>query len=188
MASNPDKTGFNVDSFTVSIPVGITFLLLSIALFQFKNSIYGFNLIFWIAIPVFAFIISFITNLSTQYASCKTINAGKSALGSIPSFIAIIIGLLISSFTICRMPIASVFAPLLMDTSIDIVANKGSRQKNNTTVLKSMNSTRECCTPKITLETVENNFPLIAGLSHGFYLMFSMFFGVVIGNNIANVC
>jgi hypothetical protein len=187
MSSNPDKTGFNVDSFTVSIPVGITFLLLSIALFQLKNSIYGFNLIFWIGIPILAFIISFAVNLSTQYASCKTINAGKASLGSIPSFISVIIGLIISSFTFCRIPIASVFTPLLMDTSIDIVTNKGNKQKSNTNTLKSLNS-KECCIPKITLETVENNFPLVAGLSHGFYLMFSMFFGVVIGNSIANIC
>ena len=53
--------------------------------------------------------------------------------------------------------------------------------------LKNSNS-KECCIPKLSLEYIENKYPLVEGMSYGFYLMFSVLFGVVIGTGLSTIC
>jgi hypothetical protein len=45
-----------------------------------------------------------------------------------------------------------------------------------------------CCAPSPTLESIEATVPMVSGLSYGFYLFFSMLFGIVIGSGTAVVC
>lgn len=183
--SNPDKgEGISISSFTVAIPVGILFLAVAIALFQFKDILPTFNLFLWIGIPIFTFLVVFGVNLITQYTECRKTDAGKAVLGALPSVGTILIGLLISSFTICRIPVASVFTPLLLGNNVDVT-----RDKTNTNInsLKNSNS-KECCIPKLSLNTIETRYPIIEGISYGFYLMFAAFFGITIGNGFALIC
>jgi hypothetical protein len=182
--SNPDKGGgFNVSSFAVSLPIGILFLVILIALFQFKQVIPSFNLVLWLGIPILGFLIVFGVNLTTQYSNCRKMDAGKAALGALPAVGTMLIGLLVSSFAICRTPVASVFTPLVIGESVDITRTKPASNANS---LKMSNS-KECCS-KISLYGVESKFPIIQGISYGFYIMFSTFFGIVIGNGYATIC
>ena len=173
--SNPDRS---VSSFSVSLPVGILFLAVLIVLFQFKKNIPLFHLVLWIGIPVLAFIVVFCVNLITQYSNCGSINIGKAALGALPSVGTILIGLCISSNAICRIPVASVFTPLI-GNSIDITRNVNS--------LKNVKS-KECCNQKVSIYTAESNEPIIQGISYGFYSMFAAFFGIAIGNGYDTIC
>jgi hypothetical protein len=184
--SNPDNTTTSIDSFTISIPIGIFLLFVIIILFQFKNKIPGFKYILWIGIPILTFISVFSLNLITQHTGCKTINAGKAAIGSLLSIGTVLIALFISSISFCRIPIASVFAPFLVKNTIDVVRNK-KNSINNENSLKNAKS-KECCIPKITLEYIESKYPIIMGISYGFYVLFGVFFGSVTGNGIATIC
>ncbi len=128
--------------------------------------------------------ITFMVNIITQYVNCNKIDAGKAALGALPSLGTVFVGLGISSITYCRIPIASVFTPLLVGKTVDITKNSSAVNINS---LKNSNS-KECCVPKITLESVEDKYPLIAGLSYGFYVMFASLFGMVIGSGFSSIC
>jgi len=181
--SEPDKNGFHLDSMALGGPVSILFLMFSIALFQMKNNLPYFNLILWVVFPLIAYIIAFLVNLISQNMSCHTIDTGKAAIGGIPVIISMLIGIGISSISYCRIPVASVFAPLFIGESMDIVKNN-----SNATINNIKNSSKKCCTPKITLETVERNYPIVQGLDYGFYIMFSILFGFVMGNSVATIC
>ena len=87
--------------------------------------------------------------------------------------------LCISSFATCRIPVASVFTPLIVGDSMNITRNTNS--------LKNSKS-KECCNSKISIYGVESTFPMIQGVSYGFYSMFAILFGIVIGNGYATIC
>lgn len=183
--ANPDTNKLVVSSLATAFPVAILFLLITVTLFQFRDSIQAFKLILWLGFPIITFIVAFGANMISQYISCKTTNAGKALLGGIPSLIAVLIGLGISSISYCRIPITSVFAPLMIGKPVDITKNKLNSGMNS---LKNSNS-KECCgVLKLTLDGVESQYPIVAGLSYGFYIMFSILFGMTIGNGIATVC
>ena len=184
--SNPDtnSAGPNVDSLMTGFPVAVLFFLITVVLFQFRDVFYSLEFVLWTAIPTLAFIITTAVNITSQYINCKKINVGKAMLGALPSFAATLIGLGISSISYCRIPVTSVFAPLLIGKTVDVTKNKSTTTINS---LKNSNS-KECCVPKLTLESIENQYPLIAGISYGFYIMFSILFGTVIGNSLSSIC
>ena len=183
--SNPDNTKFGSDSFMVAVPVAIFFLFITILLFIFQQSIQPFKLALWFGLPIITYLIISFVNMITQYSSCRKIDAGKAFLGGLPSLGTIFIALGIASVSICRIPIASVFAPFLIGNNVDII-KKNTSTVNNTS-LKNSNS-KECCTQKFILENIENNYPVITGISYGFYVMFAVLFGLTIGNGLSSIC
>jgi len=187
--SNPDIKTPTFDSLTTALPVAIFLFLITITLFQFKSSILYFNYILWIGFPIITVIIVGITNIINQYIACKTVNVGKALLGALPSMGTVLVGLLVSYTSYCRIPIASVFTPLLIGEYTDIVkgggGGGGGGYKNS---LKNSNS-KECCTQNMmSLESVESRYPLIEGISYGFYMFFSILFGVVMGTGLSTIC
>jgi hypothetical protein len=179
--SNPDSKS-NMNSLSIAIPAGIFIFILTIILFEFKNSISNFSLLLWIGFPIIGFIIASSINFGSQYMTCKHVNSKKAFLGAIPTFIAIIIGLGISSISWCRIPVVSVITPLFIDKAVDIT-----NKSNGLNSIKNINS-KECCLPKLSLERIESNFPIISGFSYGFYLLFSMLFGTIIGTGVSSIC
>lgn len=182
--SNPDIKVPTTDSLTVALPVAILFFLITLTFFQFKESIQPFKYILWISFPIITVIIVAATNAITQYVTCKAINMGKALLGSLPSVGTVLLGLGISSISYCRIPVASVFAPLMIGQTIDVTKDKNTTNINS---LKNGNP-KECCIPKLSLESIENKYPLIEGISYGFYMLFSILFGVVIGTGMSTIC
>jgi hypothetical protein len=182
--SNPDIKISSIDSLSVAFPVSILFVLLTVILFQLRDSIPYFKLILWLGFPIFTFLIVAVINIVSQYISCRNTNTGKAFLGALPSLGSIILGLGIASISYCRIPITTVFTPLIIGQSVDI--NKNNSNKN-TNSLKNTNS-KECCIPKLTLEFVESKYPILTGISYGFYVMFSILFGIVIGTGISTIC
>ena len=182
--SNPDIKVPSVDSLTTAFPVAILFAILSIIIFQFRDSISYFKILLWLGFPIFIFLIVSVVNIITQYITCRTINAGKAFLGGLPSIGTVLLGLGIASISYCRIPITSVFAPLIIGQTIDVTKDKSTANINS---LKNSNS-KECCIPKLTLEAIEAKYPTIPGISYGFYIMFSVMFGVVIGTGLSTIC
>lgn len=182
--SNPDRTSFNTDSLAAAFPTSIIFLVIILFLFQLRDSIPGFKWILWIGLPIITILIGLSVNIASQYIVCKTTNFEKAFLGSLPLLFSIIIALIVSSISYCRIPVASVFVPLIVGTNIDVTKNISTISINSLKNIKS----KECCTPKLTLESIESRYPIIPGLSYGFYSMFGVLFGMVIGNSVATIC
>lgn len=185
--ANPDKRYSNISDLSIAIPTAIFFLLLMIALFIFKDSIPYFNFILWIIFPILGYFISVIVNIINQYISCRKTDLTKALLGGLPTLGTIFLGMFIASIPYCRIPVASVFTPLIIGSSVDVIKNSTSNSNSNLNSLKNHNS-KECCTPKITLENIESTYPIITGLSYGFYIMFSVLFGLTFGNSISSIC
>jgi hypothetical protein len=182
--ANPDTSGPSVDSLLTAFPVAILFFLITTVLFQFRDSFTSFKLVLWLTLPILALIITAAVNVTSQYVACRKTDVGKAILGALPSLGTILLAMGISSISFCRIPVTSVFAPLLIGKSMDVTKNKSTTSINS---LKNSNS-KECCLPKLSLESIENQFPLIAGISYGFYIMFSILFGMVIGNGLSSIC
>jgi hypothetical protein len=182
--SNPDIKVPTLDSLTLAFPISILFLLITMALFLLRDSIPLFNLVIWIGFPIITIIITGIVNVISQYITCKTTNIGKALLGTLPSIGTVLLGLGIASISYCRIPVTSVFAPLIIGQTIDVTKTKSNVNINT---LKNGIS-KECCIPKLTLESIENKYPLIKGISYGFYIMFSILFGMTIGTGISTIC
>jgi len=177
--SNPDTS---VDGLYAAFPSAIFIFVITLALFQMMNSHASFKWILWIAMPILGYLIASAMNVATQYSACGSTTVGKAFIGGFPSLIAVIIGLIISSIDVCRIPVASVFAPLFVGKTVDITRNE-----SNTTMNAVRNSS-SCCSPKLTLEVIEANSPLVKGISYGFYLIFAMLFGGIVGTGIAVQC
>jgi hypothetical protein len=181
--AEPDTGGFNFVSLGPSFAISFFSLFGFYYLFQLRDTQY-FNVLLWVGVPLIAFILLFFTNLSSQLISCNQIDAGKALMGGIPVIGTLLLGLAVSSISYCRIPVASVVAPLFLGTSMDVVNAKGNTNVNS---IKNSNSNK-CCSPTVSLESIELKHPEIAELNRGFYLMFSILFGFVIGNNISTVC
>lgn len=187
--SNPDikNTGMKIPSVNtlyIAFPIAILFVLITITLFYLKESIPSFGLIFRLSIPLAAAVITGAANIIIQYTTCNTTDIGKALLGTVPTIVAIIIGLGISSISYCRIPVVSLFAPLFMKKTVDITTDKTSANVNS---IKNSIS-KECCTPKLNLRTIEQRYPILEGISVGFYMMFSILFGMVIGTGVSRIC
>jgi hypothetical protein len=181
---NPDTQSSVTDSLVTALPVSIFFLLITLFLFQIKDSVPSFNLVLWIGFPIAALLITSVVNIITQYISCKKVDVGKAILGALPSLGTIFVGLGIASISYCRIPVASVFAPMIIGQAVDITKNKSTTNINS---LKNSNS-KECCIPKLTLENVESKYPIVSGFAYGFYVLFASLFGMIIGNGFSQIC
>jgi hypothetical protein len=181
--ANPDTRETNVDSLTTGIPVAILFLSITVVLFQFRGFLPAFNILVWVGLPFIIFAITTIVNVIYQYINCKTTNFGKGVLGALPSLGTAYAALGLASISYCRIPIASVFAPMIMNRSVNVSKNRGVPINS----LKNSNS-KECCTPRLTLESIEETYPIIQGISYGFYILFASLFGMVIGSGLSSIC
>lgn len=181
--SNPDIKFSSVDSLTAGIPIAILFFLITILIFQFRDSLPLFKLVLWLGFPLLSLVIISVVNIILQYISCNNTNIGKAILGALPSIGAILVAIGISSITYCRIPIASVFTPLIVGQTIDI-----SKEKSTVSNINSLKGSKECCIPKLTLESIENRYPIINGISYGFYIGFSILFSIVLGTSISTIC
>jgi hypothetical protein len=183
--SEPDKSGFNFNFMSISFPISIVFLMGTIMYFDaYQNSLPNFYVYLWILLPIIACLMLFITNIINQYISCRKVDQLKALMGGLPVIVTTLIGVAIASISYCRVPIASVFVPLILGDSVDVVKGNGNTNMNS---IKNSNS-KKCCLPKISLEGVESAYPIITGISYGFYIMFSILFGAVFGNSLSTIC
>jgi hypothetical protein len=180
--SNPDTKTPSLDSLYIAVPFAFLFSVIIIIYFYRRNSA---DILFWLIISLSATVITLPTNIISQYTTCSTIDIGSALLGTLPTFGVVLIGLGLSSISYCRIPIASLFAPLFMRKTVDIVKSTDNSMSVNN--IKKRDS-KECCIPKLSLMKIENEHPAILGLSYGFYVFFSMLFGIVIGSGVSRAC
>ena len=202
--SNPDSSV--TSNLSTIVVLGGLVVILVIFLFNYQETPY-FNYLLYGGLPILIYLLTSIVNIIAQHLSSKSINASKAFLGGLPSLGTTYLALLISYISYFRIPIASVFAPLFLDTSVNIVAKNKSMStsvpltKQLGGMITSLHQTifnkqtkgnknkkyigGACCSPSLTLEDIEYNNPFIKGISYGFYIFFAICFGGVFGTRIA---
>jgi hypothetical protein len=165
-----------MDILTLAVPTGIFIVMMIILLFRSVDRAgSNFSIILWLGIPFLAMMSSFGIHLS--YQKCDSVNPMNALMGSLYTLGALWIALFISWFDICRIPIASVVAPMYMDDTPQST-NNAKNSKNSTA----------CCVPQWTLKAVEDKFPIVSGWCYGFYAFFGLLFGMVTGTAKGTAC
>lgn len=161
--SNPGTRvgSVSINALSVAVPSGFILFIITLLLFQFKKTLSYFTIIVWLGLPIIGFLVATGMNAASQAMYCADTDSGKAFTGAIPSLFAVLIGLAISSISFCRIPVASVIAPLFVTDSTK---------------------------PMPSLETLEDTKPMVSGFAYGFYLFFSMMFGIVLGSGSALAC
>ena len=134
----------------------------------------------WLGIPTMAYVITWLVMMGQQSSDCSGgVHAGKAAIGAIPTAAAVLLALGLSHVAFCRIPIASVFAPMFVDTKVNVLLQAPPTAKNTA-------KNAACCSPMMSLEAIEKKFPMVSGVSYGFYVFFATMFGMVFG--MGSVC
>ena len=203
--SNPDSTGANIGGIsTLASFVSI----LVIILFNYQH-VSAFPILLYVCLPILIYVLMFVV----IYISKKNVDVKNAFLSAVPTIGTTYLGLFISYISYFRIPIASVFAPLFLDTAVNIIphpiSEKALRVPN---VLRDPNALRDpgtlnsirnnnsrrggsykkqsggsCCSPTYSLQGVETQFPTVKGISYAFYLFFAICFGGIFGSSIPNV-
>jgi len=159
-----------MDILTLAVPTGIFIVMMLILLFQSVDpASSNFPIILWLGIPFLAMISSFGIHLSSQ--KCESANTMNALMGSLYTLGAVWFALFISWIDICRIPIASVVAPMYADDTSQNSKNSAS-----------------CCAPQWTLKAIEDKFPMVSGWCYGFYAFFGILFGMVSGTATGTMC
>jgi len=139
--SNPDSSV--TSNLSAIATLGGLVIILIVFLFNYKGTSY-FNYLLYGGIPILIYLLASIMNILAQYLSSKPINIGNAFLGGLPSLGTTYVALLISYISYCRIPIASVFVPLFLDTSVNVVANPTQKTVPTfTTNAKNTNNTNQ---------------------------------------------
>lgn len=174
--ANPDSAGtsFNTGGF---ITLGFLVAIIVIILFNYQNLPF-FNAILYFALPILIYALMSMV----IYISKPGVTVGNAFVSAVPTIGTTYIALFISYISYFRIPIASVFAPLFLDTSTNIINQPlQAEQKGGAKKHGRKHSGGACCSPSYSLEGVELQFPSIKGISYGFYLFFAICFGGVSG-------
>jgi len=167
--ANPDSTGTSSNISGV-MTLGFFIAIIVIILFNYQDTSF-FNGILYGILPIFIYVLISIV----IYISKTGTSMGNAFLSGLSTIGTTYLALFISYISYFRIPIASVFAPLFLDSSANIVSQplqKGGSKKQKGGA---------CCSPTYSLEGVELQFPSIKGISYGFYLFFAICFGGVSG-------
>jgi hypothetical protein len=166
--ANPDSTGASSNMSGI-MTLGFFIAILVIILFNYQHVSF-FNGILYGLLPILIYLLtSFVIYISKTGGT-----VGNAFVSGLPTIGTTYIALFISYISYFRIPIASVFAPLFLDSSANIVSQpqKGGSKKQRG---------GSCCSPTYSLEGVELQFPSVKGISYGFYLFFAICFGGVSG-------
>ena len=184
-----------MNEFYNALPEACIICIALFVLFYAKQTLptTSFNIILWMFIPLVAFIVSFFSQIVVQLMrdseqererkknkekgiqvselNKSYYNISNAVYGGIPSIIAIIIALGISSISYFRIPVASLFRASYI---------KEMKQKAGS-------NSKRCCIEDVTLDQLEGskNGDMIKGASYIFYTFFAMLFGIIIGFGIS---
>jgi hypothetical protein len=202
--SNPDttETGANIGGIAI---LGGFIVILVIILFNYYQSS-AFYFLLYGGLPIIIYILMFVV----LYISKKNVNVKNAFLSAVPTIGTTYLALFISYISFFRIPVASVFAPMFIGSTANIVSQPVSESATNApTNAKSANAPiatlpqviskggshkklkkqtgGSCCSPTFSLDGVEAQFPTIKGMSYAFYLFFAICFGGVVGSSMPTV-
>lgn len=179
-----------VSSLTVAFPVALIVLLIVVMMYNFKESINYFDIVFWAVILIVPYMIAVGVHFMTQQINCRKLDSGAAFKGGVATPVAMVVGMGISSLSWFRIPVVSVFAPLILpDPTTEVTVLPSLTKNTGATQRGGAGGTGEaCCSPTRRLADVETEYPMLVGLSRAFYLFFASMFGIVIGTNLSATC
>ena len=199
--SNPDatETGANIGGIAT---LGGFIVILVIILFNYHHSS-SFYFLLYGGLPIIIYLLMFVV----LYISKKNVDVKNAFLSAVPTIGTTYLALFISYISFFRIPVASVFAPIFIGSTANIVSQPVS--ESAPTNVKSANAAiatlpqviskggshkrskkqtgGSCCSPTFSLDGVEAQFPTIKGISYAFYLFFAICFGGVVGSSMPKV-
>ena len=123
--SNPDTTGTNIGGITT---LGGFVVILIIILFNYHHTSY-FNALLYAGLPIIIYLLMFVV----LYISKKNTNIKTAFLSAVPTIGTTYLALFISYISFFRIPVASVFAPIFIGSTANIVSQPTS-EKTTTSV------------------------------------------------------
>lgn len=162
-----------MDSFVYAIPISILVFFMVFMMFQWEYQLSYFSVLLYLGLPLMVYGLASLSTMMAHYSECSRMDAGQSFLHSLPSMGMTWIALGVSYFSWARIPIASAISPLFLGNTVDIVRTSNSSHG---------------CPPPTTLETIENNVPMVKGFSYGFYLFFSTLFSMLLSIGFSSGC
>ena len=199
--SNPDatETGANIGGIAT---LGGFIVILVIILFNYHHSS-SFYFLLYGGLPIIIYLLMFVV----LYISKKNVDVKNAFLSAVPTIGTTYLALFISYISFFRIPVASVFAPIFIGSTANIVSQPVS--ESAPTNVKSANAAiatlpqviskggshkrskkqtgGSCCSPTFSLDGVEAQFPTIKGMSYAFYLFFAICFGGIFGSSLPTV-
>jgi hypothetical protein len=174
--ANPDTK--NGSSYIFSIVIGILmFIIVFFIISTMDVNQLSMKIVAIFLFSAIAYGISLLCNYLSQIYSCHEVDTTLALKGAIPSGVSVFIGSIISSISMCRIPIASLFAPLYMGSNEEPV------QTNPTE-----GTVKVCHITNLTLEYAESKYKAMIGISWGFYTAIAMVVGMSIGGGISKNC
>jgi len=167
---------------------GVIITLCVIVIFNYYTSPI-FNVLLYGLVPLLSYGISVGINAISQSNACENGDTKKLLLSGLPTVGTTAIALFISYFDICRIPIASIVAPLLIDKSSNSTSSETTPNIVPPETISTMKGgAGSCCEPSLTITYVEKTKPIIRVISYLFYLIFAMQFGITYGTSMVTAC
>jgi hypothetical protein len=228
--SNPDttETGANIGGIAI---LGSFIVILVIILFNYHQSS-AFYFLLYGGLPIIIYILMFVV----LYISKKNTDVKNAFLSAVPTIGTTYLALFISYISFFRIPVASVFAPMFIGSTANIVSQPVSGNASNAKSANASNANASnanasnanasnanasnanaknatapsaplpqvisrggsykklkkqtggsCCSPTLSLDGIETQFPTVKGISYAFYIFFAICFGGVFGSSIPTV-
>jgi hypothetical protein len=132
-----------------------------------------------------SFIVSLICNGVSQSMGCTSGNFANVFSSSLLSIPASLLAFGVSYFSICRIPVTSVFAPAFItpDHTID---TKGQTLESIQMTAR-QTETPTCC-KIVTLDSVESKYKYLKAIPYSFYMFFAILFAVTAETSLVIQC
>jgi len=168
---NPDTSRDTPSGFNGGLIGGLLISFVIMGIFTDYGS-ENFKIVLRFATMSIVLLLSIIILGYYQYMQCKTFSIKKLGYGTLVSVFVGSLGLVIASIPMCRIPVASVFAPILpinINHKCPVIANQPA----------------SCCDKQMVLSDVECKQPFVMAVSYCFYMIFAMLFGIISGKSYA---
>ena len=162
---DPDKSSSSGYTYGTSIVLGLLIGFILIILYSFPMKPMTQNLSIWIGLPFLSFLLSAALSLGGQQLACGSIDASSAFLGSVWTPLSVWLFLIISSFSIMRAPVVSLFSVGDIDCRKPKSAAGGS------------------CLSDIEIKT-----PAYKGIAMAYYVFWGVMFGQTVSSGFSQVC
>jgi hypothetical protein len=163
--SDPDKSSSAGYTYGTSIVLGLFIGAMIMLLYLFTLRPMIQYMLLWVGIPLLSFLLSAGMSLGGQQLACGSIDVASAFLGSVWTPISVWIFLIISSFSIMRAPVISLFSV------------------GETNCRKPRSAVESVC-----LSDIEQKTPTYQGIARAYYVFWGIMFGQVVSSGFSQVC
>ncbi len=165
--ANPDKSSSTASAgytYGTSVALGIFIGCAVIMIYAFKIPPMTQYFMLYLGVPITAFLLSAGIALGGQQLACGSMDPASAFMGSIWTPLTVWLSLIVSTFSIFRAPVVSLFS--VGDVNCRKPASSGS----------------------VCLSDIEIKTPIYKGIAIGYYVFWGVMFGQTVSSGFAQVC